>query len=213
MMHCRSTHSLSQLLSQLLWICHSCHICLRMSSGNSAALEHLALSDSEREALEGHRTLVLTSSQALPDCALNCSSFFLNDTLFAVATLSLMRSLQFTCVNSALIRSWFRKAQQVPCLLLWFCLAFLFIVTVQMWWAGDELLHCWMLCFSGSGHLLALAAEPGPGRGDLWTTVGREKGRCHELEPHIKLAARQKDRFSDLPFTFRKNHSCHICLE
>jgi len=91
---------------------------------------------SEREALEGHRTLVLTSSQALPDCALNCSSFFLNDTLFAVATLSLMRSLQFTCVNSALIRSWFRKAQQVPCLLLWFCLAFLFIATVQMWWVA-----------------------------------------------------------------------------
>ena len=30
-------------------------------------------------------------------------------------------------------QSWFRKAQQVPCLLLWCCLTFLFIATVQMW--------------------------------------------------------------------------------
>ena len=75
-------------------------------SVNSAALVHLSLTEDEREALEGHRTLVLTSSQALPDCALNCSSFFLNDTLFAVARLYAtdeIISLQFPCVNSALI--------------------------------------------------------------------------------------------------------------
>lgn len=81
----RLTHSLTQLISLCI---ASVTICHHMAdTGNSVALLGLNLTEEEREALEGHRTLVLTSSQALPDCALNCSSFFSNDTLFAVARL------------------------------------------------------------------------------------------------------------------------------
>jgi len=182
------------------------------SSVNSAALDLLSLTQDEREALEGHRTLVLTSSQALPDCALNCSSFFLNDTLFAVARLYAtdeIISLQFTCVNSALINLDSGKPSKCHVcfygVVLHSCLLPLF--------KCDELLHCGMLCFSGSGHLPPQPAARGEGEGDLWTIVFGREGQRHIVVPSVHLEACQKDRFSDLPFTFRKLHICHICLE
>ena len=89
--------------------CTSVTFCRHMSSGDGIALSSLELSDKEKDALQGHRALVLTSSKALPDCALNCSSFFLNDTLFAVATLYAtdekftLYSCQF-CIDQILIQ-------------------------------------------------------------------------------------------------------------
>ena len=182
-------------------------------SVSSAALVHLSLTEDEREALEGHRTLVLTSSQALPDCALNCSSFFLNDTLFAVARLYAtdeIKSLQFPCVNSALINLDSGKPSKCHVCFYDFVLPSCLLPLFKC----NELLHCGMLCFSGSGHLFVEPIAQGQGRGDLCTTVGPGgQATCGRMEPQEHMEAHQKDRFSELPFSFRKIHICHICLE
>ena len=138
-------------------------------SVNSEALIQLSLTQDKREALEGHRTLVLTSSQALPDCALNCSSFFLNDALFAVARLYAtdeIISLQFTCVNSALIN--LDSGKPSKCHVCFY--GFVLPSCVLPLFKCDELLHCGLLCFSGSGHLPPQPAARGEGE-DLWTIV------------------------------------------
>ena len=101
-------------------------------SADSEALELLELTAEQRAALEGSRTLVLTSSQALPDCALNCSSFFLglDMTPFAVAILCATDekiSLQFTCVNSELVNLDSGKPSKCHV-----CIFLCIIATVQM---------------------------------------------------------------------------------
>lgn len=131
----------SKSYNSKLWLTHRlsltltashCHwtfvdICHHMSA-DSEALELLELTAEQRAALEGSRTLVLTSSQALPDCALNCSSFFLDfrhDTVCSCNIVCHWWENKFTVYMCQfwIGQSWFRKAQQVPCLhfLVYYC--------------------------------------------------------------------------------------------
>ena len=123
----------------------------------------------------------------------------------------LMRSLQFTCVNSALINLDSGKPSKCHVCFYDFVLPSCSLPLFKC----NELLHCGVLCFSGSGALPFVTSVQAQSGGHLSSVVDRPRwqARCGCLDPQDHMAARQKDRFSDLPFTFRKNHSCHTCLE
>ena len=144
---------------------------------------------------------------------MNCSSFFSNDTLFAVTRLYASDE-KFTvymcqfCIDQILIQE--SPASAMSAFMILSCLL------VHCHCSNvNELLHCGMLCFSGSGALPFVTSVQAQSGGHLSSVVDRPRrqARCRCLDPQDHMAARQKDRFSDLPFTFRKNHSFHICLE
>ena len=162
----RLTHRLSLTLTA-----SHCHwtfvdICHHMSA-DSEALELLELTAEQRAALEGSRTLVLTSSQALPDCALNCSSFFLDfrhDTVCSCKIVCHWWENKFTVYMCQfwIGQSWFRKAQRAMSA---------FSCVLLPLFKCDKLLHCRMLCFAGSGDLHLVTSVAQAGRWDLRTIV------------------------------------------